>query len=112
MVQDMANDLLAERGGKPVSKHWVDNFKTRTPEIRLKRSRLYDCQRALNKHARVITPWFELVANTKAKYSIADDNIYNFDETGFIIGVIQGQMVFTGSKKRGNPKRVQPGNRG
>jgi hypothetical protein len=42
-VQDMANDLLAERGGEPVGKCWVDNFKTRTPEIKLKRSRLYDC---------------------------------------------------------------------
>jgi hypothetical protein len=44
MVQDMANDLLAERGRKPVGKHWVDNFKTRTPEIKLKRSRPYNRQ--------------------------------------------------------------------
>jgi hypothetical protein len=35
MVQDMANDLLTKRGGKPVSKHWVDNFKMRTLEIKL-----------------------------------------------------------------------------
>jgi hypothetical protein len=90
MVQDMANDLLAERGGKPVGKHWVDNFKTRTPEIKLKRSRLYNHQQALNEDARVITPWFELVANTKAKYGIADDDMYNFDKTGFMMGVIQG----------------------
>jgi hypothetical protein len=53
----------------------------------------------LNEDARVITPWFELVANTKAKYGIADDGMYNFNETGFMMGVIQGQMVFTGSKK-------------
>jgi hypothetical protein len=43
MVQDMANDLLAERGGEPVGKHWVDNFKTRMLEIKLKRSCLYNC---------------------------------------------------------------------
>ena len=90
MVQDMANDLLAERGGEPVGKHWVDSFKTRTPEIRLKRSRPYDRQRALNEDPRVITPWFKLVANTKAKYGIADDDTYNFNKTGFIMGVIQG----------------------
>jgi hypothetical protein len=88
MVQDMANDLLTERGGKPVGKHWVDNFKTRTPEIKLQRSRPYDRQRALNEDARIITPWFELVANTKAKYGITDDDTYNFDETGFMMGVI------------------------
>jgi hypothetical protein len=111
MVQDMANDLLAERGGEPVGKCWVNNFKTRTPEIKLKGSRSYDRQRALNEDARVITPWFELVANTKAKYGIGDDDTYNFDETGFIMGVIQGQMVFTDSEKRGSPKQIQPGNR-
>jgi hypothetical protein len=55
MVRDMANDLLAERGGKPVGRHWVDNLKTRTPEIKLRRSRPYDRQRALNKDPRVIT---------------------------------------------------------
>jgi hypothetical protein len=111
MVQDIANDLLAERGGEPVGKHWVDNFKTRTPEIKLKRSRPYNRQQALNEDPRVITPWFKLVANTKAKYGIGDDDTYNFDKTGFIMGAIQGQMVFTGSEKRGNPKKIQPSNR-
>jgi hypothetical protein len=41
-VKDMANDLLAERGGKPVGECWVDNFKKRMLEIKLKRSRLYN----------------------------------------------------------------------
>jgi hypothetical protein len=90
MVQDTANNLLAERGGEPVSKCWVNNFKTRTPEIKLKGSCSYDRQRALNKDARVITPLFKLVANTKPKYGISDDDTYDFDETGFIMGVIQG----------------------
>jgi hypothetical protein len=94
MVRDMANDLLAERGGKPVGRHWVDNLKTRTPEIKLRRSRP-----------------FELVANTKAKYGILDEDMYNFDETGFMMGVIHGQMAFTGPEKRGT-KSLQPVNRG
>jgi hypothetical protein len=111
-VQDMANNLLAERDGGTVGKHWVDNFKKRTPEIKLQRSRPYDHQRALNEDPRIITPWFKLVANTKAKYGITDKDTYNFDETGFMMGVIKGQMVSTGSEKRGNPKRIQPGNRG
>jgi hypothetical protein len=95
MVQDMANALLAERDRGTVGKHWVDNLKKCTPEIKLQRSRPYDRQRALNKDPRIITPWFELVANTKAKYGITDKDTYNFDETGFTMGVIKGQMVFT-----------------
>ncbi|KAF1969220.1 hypothetical protein BU23DRAFT_477671, partial [Bimuria novae-zelandiae CBS 107.79] len=50
---------------------------------------------------------FELVTNTKAKYGIADDDTYNFNKTGFIIGVIQGQIVFTGSKKQSNLKKMK-----
>ena len=37
--------------------------------------------------------------------------MYNFDETGFMMGVIYGQMAFTGPEKRGT-KSLQPVNRG
>jgi hypothetical protein len=33
-VQDIANRLLRERGGKPTGKTWVKNFIKRTPELR------------------------------------------------------------------------------
>ena len=52
-----------------------------------------------------------LVQNTIAKYGILLDDIYNFDETGFLMGMIASGMVVTGSKKRGKPKSVQPGSR-
>ena len=86
MVRDMANDLLAERDQKPVGHLWVDNFSKRTTEIKLRRSRPYDRQRALNEDLRVISPWFSLVRSVKEKYGIQDEDMYNFDETGFIIG--------------------------
>ncbi len=35
--------------------------------------------------------------NVKAKYSIVEDDIYNFDETGFMIGIIFAGMVVTTS---------------
>ena len=88
MVQDMANDLLAARGEGPVGKQWVNRFNTRTKEIKLRRSRPYDRQRALNEDRRVIEPWFELVRLTKEKYGIPDEDTYNFNKTRFIIGVI------------------------
>jgi hypothetical protein len=36
----------------------------------------------------LIRSWFELVEETKAKYGICDNDVYNFDEAGFIIGKI------------------------
>ena len=43
MVEEMANDLLAARGEGPVGRCWVDRFRTRTEEVKLRRSRPYDC---------------------------------------------------------------------
>jgi len=35
------------------------------------------------------------VHNIKVKYGILDDDMYNFDETGFIMGIIIATMVVT-----------------
>jgi hypothetical protein len=51
------------------------------------------------------------VANTIAKYGIRSDDIWNFDDTGFLMGMIASGMVVTGTDRRGRPKSVQPGNR-
>jgi hypothetical protein len=51
------------------------------------------------------------VQNTIAKYSIRSEDIWNFDETGFMMGLSQSGMVITGSERQGRPKSVQPGNR-
>jgi hypothetical protein len=59
----------------------------------------------------LIRSWFELVQHTKAKYGICDEDVYNFDEAGFMMGKIMTQLVVTGSERRGRPKAVQPGNR-
>ena len=81
------------------------------PEFTMKFNRKYDYKRALCEDPEVIRGWFRLVANIKAKYGIQDEDMYNFDETGFMMGQIKAQMIFTGSEKRSAPKRIQPGNR-
>ncbi|OHW94805.1 pogo transposable element with krab domain [Colletotrichum incanum] len=52
-----------------------------------------------------------LIQNTIAKYGIVDSDIYNFDETGFMMGVIAAGMVVTSTERRSNTKMAQPGNR-
>jgi hypothetical protein len=58
-----------------------------------------------------IEDWFRRVRNTVAKYGILQDDTYNFDETGFQIGVISTSKVVTRLERRGRPKTKQPGNR-
>jgi hypothetical protein len=45
------------------------------------------------------------------EYGILNEDIYNFDETGFQIGVIAIVKVVTSSERQGRPKTIQPGNR-
>ena len=110
-VEDMANQLRRARNAPPVGKRWAHNFVKRQDDLRTRYTRRYDYQRAKCEDPKVISEWFALVRNVKAKYGIVDDDTYNFDETGFIMGIIFAGMVVTTSDGRSKAKLAQPGNR-
>ncbi|KAJ6258426.1 hypothetical protein Dda_2933 [Drechslerella dactyloides] len=113
-VEDMANQLLSTRSDnstRRVGKNWTYNFIKRRPELQTRLSRRYDYQRAKCEDPKLIGDWFQLIKAVKAKYGIADDDIYNFDETGFAIGMISTTTVVTGAETRDKAKLAQPGNR-
>ena len=96
-VEDMANHLRRERDAPPVGQRWAHNFVKRQPELRTRYTRRYDYQRAKCEDPKVVSEWFALVRNVKAKYGIVEDDIYNFDETGFMMGIIFAGIVVTTS---------------
>jgi hypothetical protein len=110
-VEDMANRLLADRDAPPVGSRWAANFVKRHKELTTRFTRRYDYQRALCEDPRLIEGWFELVRNTIAKYGILEEDFHNFDETGFMMGMISSTMVVTSSDRHGKPTLAQPGNR-
>jgi hypothetical protein len=110
-VEDMANKLLADRDAPPVGKRWAYNFVKRQPELKTRHFRRYDYQRAKCEDPEVIHGWFTLVRNIITKYGIVESDIYNFDETGFMMGIISTGMVVTSAERRSHAKLAQPGNR-
>ena len=102
----IANLLLAARGAPPVGTRWPYRFITRHEKLKTRQVRRYDYRRALCEDPAVINAWFSLVENTITKYGIADDDIYNFDETGFQMGVISAGMVVTSSERVLNAKLI------
>ena len=100
-VEDMANRLLAERDAGRVGVNWASTFVKRHPEVNTRFNRKYDYQRAQCEDPEIIRGWFALVRNKIAKYGIQEADIYNFDETGFMMGVISTAMVVTSSERRG-----------
>jgi hypothetical protein len=110
-VTDIANSLQAERGCSPVRVNWAATFVKRQLELKVKFNRKYDYKRALCEDPEIVRGWFRLVENVKAKYGILDEDSYNFNESGFMIGVISTRAVVTGSDRQERPKIVQQGNR-
>ncbi len=114
-VRDMANLLLADRdASKPpptVGINWVYHFVRRHDTLKTRFSRKYDYRRALCEDSSKIQKWFELVRSTIEEFGIVDEDIYNFDETGFAMGIVATAKVITQADKRSRPSLVQPGNR-
>jgi hypothetical protein len=109
-VEEIANSLLANRNAPPIGKNWTYNFIKRQPELKTHLFRKYDYQRAKCEDPSIICGWFRLMQSIIAKYGIRSDDIWNFNETGFMMGIIMAGMVITGSERQGRSKSVQPGN--
>ncbi|XP_044720074.1 helix-turn-helix, psq domain-containing protein [Hirsutella rhossiliensis] len=84
----MANLLLSEARPRNCRRDWVRKFVGRHNEIKAKYSRRYDYQRAKCEDPKTIQERYDRVAMAKQKWGILDENVYNFDETGFQMGVI------------------------
>jgi len=113
-VREAALLLLAARVGRPnalIGKNWPTNFVKRQPALKGKWTRKYDYKRAKCEDPATIQAWFQLVADTIAQYGIQKEDIYNFDETGFALGIACTSRVVTGSERRTRPRQIQPGDR-
>jgi hypothetical protein len=93
-VGRLAEVLISRRGSslhpQTIGKNWTYRFITRHPLLKARLTQSKDSKRALQESPRVTRPWFDLVRETKMQYGIDDGDTYNFDETGFAIGVISG----------------------
>jgi hypothetical protein len=113
----MANLLLQKRSAEnqaqplTIGKRWVYNLVKRHKALICQYNRKYDYQRTKYKDPTSIRPWFQLVRNIIEKYGILDADIYNFDETGFQVGVILTAKVINRAERSNRPVSVQPSNR-
>lgn len=117
MCRDMANLLLRAREATPsettpkVGKNWVTDFIKRHDSLASHLSRRYNYERALSEDPKLIKGWFDLVQNTIQKYGIIPADIWNFDETGFAMGVTSSQYIICSAEYHGKRKVLQAGSR-
>ena len=105
----MANKLLGMRSSKPIGKYQAKYFVTRLDVLKIAFNQAKDRQRILQEDPKVINMQFKLVKETKAKYSVYDDDIHNFNKTGFQIGIIRLIKIIISSKRYIRPTFTQLG---
>ena len=113
-VEAMANILLKDRATDSptvVGKNWVYRFVKRHQQLQSRYTRRLHYQRAQCEDPFKIGEWFDLIKRTVERHGIQEEDIYNFDETGFSIGIASTTRVITQAQKVARPKLVQPGNR-
>lgn len=90
-VKDMANFILVSQGRERVGRHWARRYIAQHSELSMRFNRGFE--------------------NMRAKYGVDDADIYNFDETGFMMGIISSHMVITHADGQGRSKTIQHDNR-
>ena len=93
--------LLLSAWSKPskdisISERRVSQFIKCYPELKSRYTRRYDYQRAKCEDPELIKGWFNRVQEVILRYGIAEQDIYNIDETGFQMGVASTAKVVCG----------------
>jgi hypothetical protein len=97
----MANALLPS--DEEVGINWYRAFEERNPDIRTVLSSSLDRQRALASTKVGYDAYYRNLAWIIQTFNILPENIWNFDEKGFIIGLCGRYIVYA------RPDRKNPG---
>jgi hypothetical protein len=73
--------------------HWFARWAKRHPEIHETITKTLANDRKQGLKDFDIKEWFELLKQCKEEFDIDDGDIWNFDETGFQVGIIKGTTV-------------------
>ena len=107
----MAVELLEEKGDtEPLGKNWQSSFLRRHPELKSKFVAPRDRRRYIAQSRENFMHWFNLYLEQKRKYQVHDDDTWNLDEKGVMMG-IAGKVRVILSKYEKNPYSTHPGNR-
>jgi hypothetical protein len=114
-VKNMANHILTICDTDPpnhvsanplnyIGINWVYRLVNCRPELRSRFSCRYNHERAKCEDPKVIYEWFDRLVASLVQYGFDPGDIYNFDETGFAMGLIVTTRVVTSSDYYGDPK--------
>ena len=105
----MAHILLSAQTQNPsaiIGINWAYKFVKCHPALRTQYNQRITYQHAKQEDLRVIKPWFTTIRKAIQEYGIHEDDIWNFDETGFAMGLCSTSKVITAVEHSKRPQRV------
>jgi Tc5 transposase DNA-binding domain len=106
MIASIANFILRSAHADPesppptVGHNWTNRFLKRYPEYNIRISKTLAFDRSYAHDPDNIEKWYSDFRRTIALFGVAWEDIWNFDETGFSIGVGGTQKIVTRVKNR------------
>jgi hypothetical protein len=86
-----------------VGPKWLQRWLVRHPQFKRRRFRAIELDRKQAEDRQLIKQWFQELEDLIIDYGIAPEDIWNFDETGFQIGIGKNQWVITRDIKTEKP---------
>ena len=100
MLVRAADSILRERPGpiRRVGNHWPTRFLKRNPQYHTRKQKPLAAQRKNAHKSEAILDWYQRFQSKCQEFGIQIEDVYNFDETGFRMGVGKSQWVITEEK--------------
>ena len=110
-IKATAQELCYAKGDiKALGINWTQKFLRRHPDIKTKYVPPLDEERAAAQDPEILSDWFHLFRKTLDECEVLDEDIYNMDEKGFMLGVI-GKVKVMISRHEKKQYMTQYGNR-
>ncbi len=110
-VRFLTQELCQKKGDDaPIGINYTQKFMNRHKDLKSKYIPPLDKERANAQDPVLLQGWFELFQQTKTRFQIQEEDIYNMDEKGFMMGVVAKLKVII-SKYDKNKYMTQCGNR-
>jgi len=110
MTASMVRDHVADIIGGPVGESWVDRFKKRHPDLKVKWTTSLEKCRAECLNPTLVNEFYDLLDDIIHEYGIEVENIYNMDEKGIQLGVGKKVAAFVDRDQK-DLYSIEDGNR-
>lgn len=98
MLRGAANYLLKQREGsdfKPLGAHWIARFLKRHPDYQVRTQKAMEKDRKQAENRSNISLWYQELSEMIDYYGINREDVWNMDETGFMIGYGRNELIVT-----------------